>query len=104
MALARIGFFPGGTEEQYRALREELGDAHHRPDGRLVFFAGAVPEGYQVVQVWRSRAHYERWLEDDFRAAVERVDDRGFPVPPRVTEFEVDDLEEPAAPSGGRVR
>ncbi len=53
MAWGRLVFCPGGTEEQYGAVIEEIGDAHVDAPGRTYFAAGprmaaAVRAGSQV--------------------------------------------------------
>ena len=42
MAWARLITYPGGTEEQYRAVVDEVGDAHANAPGRLFLTAGPV--------------------------------------------------------------
>jgi hypothetical protein len=92
MAFARIAVFPGGTEEHHRAIVEALGDAHVDPEGRVLFAAGPVPEGWQILQVWDSRERLEAWVQANLGQAFARVGSRGYPAPPRITDFEVHDL------------
>ena len=92
MAFARIAVFPGGTEEHHSAIVEALGDAHVDPEGRLLFAAGPVPEGWQILQVWDSREGLEAWVEANLGQAFARVGSRGYPTPPRITDFEVHDV------------
>ena len=92
MAFARIALFPGGTQEHHRAIVEALGEAHVDPAGRLLFAAGPAPEGWQIVQVWDSRERLEAWVQANLGQAFARVGSRGYPAPPIITDFEIDDL------------
>lgn len=92
MAFARIALFPGGTEEHHQAIVEALGEAHTDPAGRLVFAAGPSADGWQILQVWETREQLERWVQDNLGVAFARVGSRGYPAPPRITDFEVHDL------------
>jgi hypothetical protein len=40
MAWAWLVFYPGGTDDQYRAVTDEIGDALENADGRTYFAAG----------------------------------------------------------------
>lgn len=92
MAFARIALFPGGTEEQHRAIVEALGDSHVDPPGRILFAAGPTPEGWQILQVWDAQGTLEAWVQANLGQAFARVGNRGYPAPPRITDFELHDL------------
>jgi len=92
MAFARIAVFPGGTEEQHRAVVEALGESHVDPAGRILFAAGPTPDGWQILQVWDARETLEAWVQDNLGHAFARVGNRGYPAPPRITDFELHDL------------
>ena len=92
MAFARIALFPGGMEEHHRAIVEALGEAHIDPAGRLLFAAGPTPEGWQIVQVWDSRERLEAWVQANLGQAFAHVGSRGYPAPPRITDFEIHDM------------
>lgn len=92
MAFARLAVFPGGTEEQHRAISEVLGDAQTHAPGRIMFAAGPVSEGWQIIQVWERQEQLESWVEAHLGAAFAKVGSRGYPAPPRITDFEVTDL------------
>lgn len=92
MAFARVALFPGGTEEQHRALVEQLGEAYDHAGGRFVFLSGTVPDGYEIVQFWQSRAQLDAWVAGHLNDAIARLGGRGYPNPPRITDFEIDDL------------
>jgi hypothetical protein len=84
--------FPGGTEEQHLALAEALGEAQTHAPGRILFAAGPVADGWQIIQVWERRDQLESWVEAHLGAAFAEVGSRGYPAPPRITDLELTDL------------
>lgn len=92
MAIGIIALFPGGTKAQFDAVVEEMGDGHSVQPERIVFAAGAVDEGWQIVQVWRDQSAFERLVQEHLRPAMERVGERGFPTPSQVRIFAVEEL------------
>ena len=94
MAYARLAMFPGGTEEQARTVAEELGQSNIDPPGRILFGAGPVEDGYQIIQVWESRADMDSFLESSFRPAMQRLAaaGRGWGTSPIVTDVELHDV------------
>ncbi len=91
MAFVRLAFFPGGTEEQYLALAWELKGAPV-PSARLLFAAGPVPNGWQVVQIWDSREELVHFNEQWLFSAMDRTGSAGFSATPEVTDFHTRDL------------
>lgn len=91
MAFVRLAFFPGGTERHYSAIGAELAGVEF-PPGRLMFAAGPADGGWQVVQVWETRAQLDAFNQAHFLPALARAAGRAFPQPPRVTDFETLDL------------
>ena len=94
MAYARLAMFPGGTEEQARTVAEELGRSNIDPPGRILFGAGPVDGGSQIIQVWESRADLDSFLEASFRPAMQRLAaaGRGWTSAPVVVDVELHDL------------
>ena len=92
MAFVRLAFFAGGTAAQYEALAAALAGSPVPPD-RLLFAAGPVAGGWQVVQVWRSREAPDAFNAAVLLPALRRLGDRGFPRPPHVTDLEPTVLE-----------
>jgi hypothetical protein len=88
----RVATFPGGTEEQYRTVTDALGPAHLAAPGRLLLAAGPCSGGWQVVQLWSSRASFEDFVATHGRSARERAGERGFSVAPAIVDFAVVDL------------
>ena len=92
MAFVRLAMFPGGTEESHNAVVEGLGEAHHSAPGRLLFAAGPGPEGWNIVQVWESSQHMERWVDEHLGRAFAHAGERGHPSPPQIIDFEAADI------------
>ncbi|GAC1319339.1 MAG: hypothetical protein NVSMB25_09950 [Thermoleophilaceae bacterium] len=72
MAFARIAEFPGGTQEQYEYLGELMGDGVANQPDRLVLAAGPSAEGWQIIQVWKSRESLDRFIEEHLQPAFKR--------------------------------
>ncbi|QLY33735.1 hypothetical protein [Nocardia huaxiensis] len=91
MTFVRLAFFPGGTEAHYRAIGDALGE-YAPPAGRILFTAGPVEGGWQVVQVWERKDQLDAFNQAVFFPAVASLGGGGFPQPPRVTDFDAADL------------
>ena len=87
MAWGRLVFYPGGTEEQYRAVVDEIGAAHADAPGRTFLAAGATDGGWLMATVWESQEDFQRWAAEHVGPAHERVGSRGWHSPPEVTDF-----------------
>ena len=92
MPYARLALFPEGTQQQHEAIAEALGDAHIHAPGRLIFAAGATPEGFHIVQVWETREQLEQWVQAHLGKAMAQAGSRGYKYPPRITDFEVPEV------------
>ncbi len=91
MAFVRLAFFPDATAEHFEALAGRMG-GDVSPAGRLVFAAGAVAGGWQVVQVWHDRALLEEFNREHFLPALASLGPHAFPAPPRITDFSTSTL------------
>lgn len=87
MPFVRLARFPGAQEHHFEALATVLRDAPS-PTQRLLFAAGPLEDGWQVVQVWTTRADLDRFNADWFLPALARLGDEAFPHPPLVVDFE----------------
>lgn len=92
MAFVRMARFPGATEQHVRALSDALRDVP-APAGRLVFAAGPVDGGWQVVQVWTDRQGLDRFNAAHLQPALTALGALAFPQPPVVVDFETMFLE-----------
>ena len=83
MAVCLVINIPGATLEQYDEVRRGLGDP--LGDGQISHVAGATADGICVVDVWQSRADFDRFMEDRLGEQLRRTE---FPQP-QIDEFEV---------------
>lgn len=89
MAVCLIVEVPGGTLEQYDAVKEGLGTPS-MGDGQISHVAGATNGGFCVVDVWESRGHFDRFMQERLGEQLGRAN-----VPePKITEFEVHNSEQ----------
>ena len=82
MAFLRLAFFPGGDEEHWKAVADEVGDVTP-PPARRAFAAGPVEGGWQVMQLWDARSDLERFNAEVFLPAMARVGRVAFRSRPR---------------------
>lgn len=87
MAFVRLARFPGARGKHFHALQAAMGDVP-TPEGRLVFAAGPVHDGWQVVQIWTERQALDAFNDSVFYPALSALGDSGFPHPPVVVDFE----------------
>ncbi len=87
----RLAYFPGGTEAQYLALSRELADAPAPAERRFVA-AGALGDGWQVVQVWDSREALDAFNQQWLFPAMQRLGSASFPALPEVRDFVAKDV------------
>jgi hypothetical protein len=85
--ICRIYDVPGATLEQYDQVNEGLGS--EKPDGVHAHIAGKTDRGIQVIEVWDSPEHIERYME---AGLAEALQDAEIPEP-TITEFEVHNLD-----------
>jgi hypothetical protein len=91
MAFVRLALFPDATREHYDCLARAMSHAPI-PAERLLFAAGPVEGGWQVVQVWTSKAHLDDFNRAVFFPALAALGGSPFPAPPVVTDFEPVDV------------
>jgi hypothetical protein len=78
-------------DETYEEVHAQVtAAAGERVPGLYVHFARSTPNGYQLVEVWESKQHYDRFFEQVVNPIVERVT-AGRPMDgePVTEEFEV---------------
>lgn len=88
MAWARLVTYPGGTEAQYRAVLDEIGDGMGNAPGRLFQVAGPSARGWQIFMMWDSQEAFQAWARQHVGPAHERAGDRGWTSEPDVLDFE----------------
>ena len=85
--ICRIYHVPDATLEQYDQVNEKLGS--EKPEGARVHIAGKTDRGLEVIEVWDSPEHIERYMEQGLGQAMQEAE-----IPdPTITEFEVHNLD-----------
>lgn len=57
-------FWPGGTEEQYRAMMKVLHPGTGLPEGQRAHTAGPSDGGYLISVVWDSKEQADAFVND----------------------------------------
>jgi hypothetical protein len=82
MAVTLIVEFPGATQDQYDDTIEALGmtpgSNQELPYGMISHVAGPTSSGWIVVDVWESRADFDRFLKERLSQALIQA---GLPTP-----------------------
>lgn len=76
MAIALILQFEGSDSDKYDAVQAALGLAGNRgtwPDGLISHLAGNAEQGWCVIDVWESQAHFDRFFAERLKAAFDEV-------------------------------
>jgi hypothetical protein len=89
MAFVRIFQPPNVTPEVYDRVNAEAGVNEERPAGMLFHCAGEVDGKWQILDVWESRQHAERFDEERLGPAIEKVIGMRPPEPPPTTSYEL---------------
>jgi hypothetical protein len=93
MPIGLIIEWPGGTQEQYDALMDELQFGGVLPEGELLHAAGPMPGGWRIVDIWHAREDFDRLVEQKLGAALQKV----RVTEPKVTEFPIHNILRSAA-------
>ena len=64
MAFLLTHFWPGGTEEQYRATIAAVHPPDGLPDGQVHHAAGETDGGYLISVVWDSKESSDQFVND----------------------------------------
>jgi selenophosphate synthase len=63
-------FWPGGTEEQYRAQVAAVHPPAGLPDGQLYHAAGPTDGGFLIAVVWDAKENADRFVSDTLMASM----------------------------------
>jgi heme-degrading monooxygenase HmoA len=91
MAFVHISATKGRTIEDFRTVSAK----HNAPqdvDGLLAWAAGSDDNGLNVVTVWQSRAHQERWVAEQLFPAFQALGLADVPANSEFTEYETGEL------------
>lgn len=91
MAYLMHHFWPGGTEEQYRATVGAVHPASGLPDGQTFHAAGPTDGGFLITAVWNSKAEADAFMSGTLMAAMPI--EGGFSGAPEERAAEVANLE-----------
>ncbi len=69
--ICRIYDVPGATLQQYADVSAQVGD--EKPEGAHVHIAGKTDRGLQVIEVWESQAHLDRYMEAGLGKAMQEA-------------------------------
>ena len=70
MAYLLTHFWPGGTEEQYRAMIGVVHPPDGLPDGQIHHVAGPTEGGFLIAAVWDSKESSDRFVSDTLMASM----------------------------------
>jgi hypothetical protein len=76
------------TAETYDQVNERAGVDANPPDGLILHTAGEVDGQWQIVDVWESEQHAERFGRERLGPAIEAVMGGAPPGPPPTTVYE----------------
>lgn len=91
MAYLLTHFWPGGTEEQYRAMLAEVHPSSGLPEGQVYHAAGPTEGGFLIAAVWDSKDSCDRFVADTLMASMPV--EGGFEGEPEERTAEVSNLE-----------
>ena len=91
MAYLLTHFWPGGTEEQYRATLAVVHPADGLPAGQISHAAGPTEGGYLIAVLWDSKESSDRVLSETLMPAMPV--EGGFEGQPEERGAEVSNLE-----------
>lgn len=85
--ICRIYDVPDATLDQYDQVNEQVGP--DMPEGAHAHIAVKTDRGIQVIEVWDSSEHIDRYMDQGLGQALQDAD-----VPePTITDFEVHNLD-----------
>ncbi len=70
MAYLMTHFWPGGTEDQYRAMIAAVHPPDGLPDGQISHAAGPTQGGFLIAAVWDSKASADRFVSETLMASM----------------------------------
>ena len=92
MAIIRIVRPPMVDAQTYDAVNAKLGIEQDLPEGLLMHSAGEVDGGWQIVDVWESEGHAQRFDDERLRPAIAEVSADAPAQPPPTTLYQLHSL------------
>ncbi|MES2093920.1 MAG: hypothetical protein V4531_08935 [Actinomycetota bacterium] len=88
-----VHFFPGGTEDQYRASIAAVHPGEGiLPEGQIFHAAGASDGGWTILAVHESRESWERFRDGILMPKMQAGIAGGFEAPPVETVVDVSNI------------
>jgi hypothetical protein len=72
----------------YDAINQKL-QQQEPPDGMRVHSAGWTGNGFRIFEIWDSKEHYDRFLEDRLMPMLREQEGTQEPTPPTMTVYEL---------------
>lgn len=76
MAIGIMFESPGWTRESYEEMNRQMFGSP-RPsasiDGLIIHSAGEGPNGWRIVDIWESREHFDRFIEEKVMPAAQET-------------------------------
>jgi hypothetical protein len=92
MAIIRIVRPPMVDAQTYDAVNAKLGVEQNLPEGLLMHCAGEVDGAWQIVDVWESAEHAQRFDQERLRPAIAAVSPDAPAEPPPTTLYQLHSL------------
>jgi hypothetical protein len=95
MAVVMRMHWSGVTPEQYEQVRREVDWEGMNAEGGRLHIAGFDDDGLNVVDVWDSPEHFQRFGEERLNPVTDRI--VGSDIPPEVTFYPLHNAWSPSA-------
>jgi hypothetical protein len=92
MAIIRIVRPPMVDAQSYDAVNAKLGIEQDLPEGLLMHSAGEVDGAWQIVDIWESEEHAQRFDDERLRPAIAEVSADAPAQPPPTTLYQLHSL------------
>jgi len=76
----------GVSVEQFDRLDAAVNAREDHPDGLIFSASGPIDAGWEVIDFWDSRAHFDRFAQERIGPAVQAA---GLTVQPEIHEFPI---------------
>ncbi|HET6848405.1 MAG TPA: hypothetical protein VFH74_06075 [Gaiellales bacterium] len=80
MAIGALQMMPGGTAEMYEQIGEKMFGVQSSefssvdaPDGLIMHSAGPTEDGWYVYDVWESKEHLQRFVQERLMPALQEL-------------------------------
>jgi hypothetical protein len=92
MAIVRITRPPMLTAEMYDATQAKVGANENPPDGLLMHSVGEVDGSWQIIDVWESEQHAQRFDDERLGPVISELVGEAPRAPVNTTSYELHNL------------